>query len=151
MKVIMAKDSAFIPTLKDGDFSLCPSRSYKLKKLPCPGSAVHLSIFLPIFEMHIAMPLYPGKYSYPGTSKPLSRRDMNKNSNIILKVAAILMVLIGLLAMLVAWELLLVSGIHNSTVLVLEMGGVVICMAGYFLWRRVKWLEKKMHRGKFRQ
>ena len=67
---------------------------------------------------------------------------MNKNSNIILKVAAILMVLIGLLAMLVAWELLLVSGIHNSTVLVLEMGGVVICMAGYFLWRRVKWLEK---------
>ena len=30
MKVIMAKDSAFIPTLKDGDFSLCPSRSYKL-------------------------------------------------------------------------------------------------------------------------
>ena len=68
---------------------------------------------------------------------------MNKNSNIILKVAAILMVLIGLLAMLVAWELLLVSGIHNSTVLVLEMGGVVLCMAGYFLWRRVKWLEKK--------
>ena len=67
---------------------------------------------------------------------------MNKNSYIILKVAAILMVLIGLLAMLVAWELLLVSGIHNSTVLVLEMGGVVICMAGYFLWRRVKWLEK---------
>ena len=31
MKVIMAKDSAFIPTLKDGDFSLCPLRSYKLK------------------------------------------------------------------------------------------------------------------------
>lgn len=67
---------------------------------------------------------------------------MNKNSNIILKVAAILLVLLGLLAMLVAWELLLVSGIHNSTVLALEMGGVVICMAGYFLWRRVKWLEK---------
>jgi type VI protein secretion system component VasK len=67
---------------------------------------------------------------------------MNKNSNIILKVVAILLVLLGLLAMLVAWELLLVSGIHNSTVLVLEMGGVVICMVGYFLWRRVKWLEK---------
>ena len=27
----MAKDSAFIPTLKDGDFSLRPSQSYKLK------------------------------------------------------------------------------------------------------------------------
>ena len=71
---------------------------------------------------------------------------MNKKTNIILKVAAILLILIGLLAMLVAWELLLVSGIHNSTVLVLEMGGVVVCMAGYFLWRRVKWLEKDAKR-----
>ena len=68
---------------------------------------------------------------------------MNKKNNIILKAAAILLALIGLLAMLVAWELMLVSGIHNSTVVVLEMGGVVICMAGYFLWRRVKGLEKE--------
>ena len=67
---------------------------------------------------------------------------MNKKNNIILKAAAIVMVLIGLLAMLVAWELMLVSGIHNSTVVVLEMGGVVICMTGYFLWRRVRVLEK---------
>jgi hypothetical protein len=44
--------------------------------------------------------------------------------------------------MLVAWELLLVSGIHNSTVVALEMGGVVVCMAGYFLWRRVREAEK---------
>jgi hypothetical protein len=66
---------------------------------------------------------------------------MNKKTNITLKVAAILLVLIGLLAMLVAWELLLVSGIHNTTVVVLEMGGVAVCMAGYFLWRRVKGLE----------
>jgi putative effector of murein hydrolase len=67
---------------------------------------------------------------------------MNKN-NIIQKVAALVMVLIGLLAMLVAWELLLVSGIHNTTVVVLEMGGVVVCMAGYFLWRRVRVAEKE--------
>jgi hypothetical protein len=67
---------------------------------------------------------------------------MIKKNNIIPKAAAIVMVLIGLLAMLVAWELLLVSGIHNSTVVVLEMGGVAVCMAGYFLWRRVKGLEK---------
>jgi hypothetical protein len=66
---------------------------------------------------------------------------MNKN-NLIQKVAALVMVLIGLLAMLVAWELLLVSGIHNSTVVALEMGGVVVCMAGYFLWRRVREAEK---------
>ena len=67
---------------------------------------------------------------------------MNNKNNIILKAAALVLVLIGLLAMLVAWELLLVSGIHNSTVVVLEMGGVVLCMVGYFLWRRVKGLEK---------
>jgi Co/Zn/Cd efflux system component len=67
---------------------------------------------------------------------------MNKN-NIIQKVAALVMVLIGLLAMLVAWELLLVSGIHNTTVVVLEMGGVVVCMVGYFLWRRVRESEKE--------
>ena len=30
MKVIMAKDSAFIPALKAGDFPLRPSQSYKL-------------------------------------------------------------------------------------------------------------------------
>jgi protein-S-isoprenylcysteine O-methyltransferase Ste14 len=96
--------------------------------------------------MHIAIIAYPGKYSYPGTSKSLSRRDMNKKNNIILKAAAIVIALIGLLAMLVAWELLLVSGIHNSTVVVLEMGGVVVCMAGYFLWRRVREAEKEAKR-----
>jgi hypothetical protein len=68
---------------------------------------------------------------------------MNEKSNIILKVAAILLILIGLLAMLVAWQLLLVAEIHNSTVVVLEMGGVVLCMAGYFLRRRVKALENE--------
>jgi hypothetical protein len=70
---------------------------------------------------------------------------MNKNL-IIQKVAALVMVLTGLLAMLVAWELLLVSGIHSTTVVVLEMGGVVVCMAGYFLWRRVRVAEKETTR-----
>jgi hypothetical protein len=69
--------------------------------------------------------------------------DMKLKNNLIPKAAAILLMLIGLLAMLVAWELMLGSGIHNSTVLVLEMGGVLICMAGYFLWRRAKALKKE--------
>ena len=85
----------------------------------------------------------PGKCSYAGRPEPLARLDMNKNKIIILKITAILLMLIGLLAMLVAWELLLVSEIHNSTVLVLEMGGVVVCMAGYILWRRTKALKKE--------
>lgn len=62
---------------------------------------------------------------------------MDKKNFIILKLSAILLILLGLLAMIVAWELLLVSNIHNSTVVVLEMGGVVVCMIGYFLRRHV--------------
>jgi len=68
---------------------------------------------------------------------------MNPKNNLIQKAAAILLILIGLLAMLVAWELMLGSNIHNSTVLVLEMGGVLICMTGYFLRRRIK--ASEMH------
>jgi hypothetical protein len=74
--------------------------------------------------------------------KALARLDMNRDKIIIQKIAAIILILLGLLAMLVAWELLLVSNIHNSTVLVLEMGGVLVCMAGYFLRRRIKAQEK---------
>jgi Co/Zn/Cd efflux system component len=68
--------------------------------------------------------------------------DMNRDKIIIQKIAAIILILLGLLAMLVAWELLLVSNIHNSTVLVLEMGGVLVCIAGYFLRRRIKAQEE---------
>jgi hypothetical protein len=45
--------------------------------------------------------------------------------------------------MIVAWDLLLVAGIYNSTVIVLEMGGVIICLVGYFLWRRTKALKRE--------
>jgi hypothetical protein len=68
---------------------------------------------------------------------------MDKKKVIILKLSAILLILLGLLGMIVAWELLLVSNIHSSTVVVLEMGGVVVCMIGYFLRRYVITSEKK--------
>ena len=74
--------------------------------------------------------------------KALARLDMSRDKIIIQKIAAIILILLGLLAMLVAWELLLVSNIHNSTVLVLEMGGVLVCMAGYLLRRRIKAQEE---------
>jgi hypothetical protein len=67
---------------------------------------------------------------------------MSRDKIIIQKIAAIILIFLGLLAMLVAWELLLVSNIHNTTVLVLEMGGVLVCMAGYFLHRRIKAQEE---------
>ena len=67
---------------------------------------------------------------------------MNNTSKLILKTTAALMMLIGLTAMLVAWDLLLAANLHNSTVLVLEMGGAMVCMAGYFLWRYLKTPKK---------
>jgi LPXTG-motif cell wall-anchored protein len=63
---------------------------------------------------------------------------MNNATNFISKAAALLMVIIGLTAMLVAWYLLLMAGSHSITVFVLEIGGVLLCLAGYFLWRRKK-------------
>ena len=65
------------------------------------------------------------------------------NSRMVQKIVALAMVLVGLLSMLVAWQLLLVSNIHSTTVVVLEMGGVAVCMVGYFLWRRVRMVEKE--------
>ncbi len=67
---------------------------------------------------------------------------MNKTTNVILKLAALLLVIIGLVAIIVAWDLLLISNIHSKTVLALEFGGVLICMAGYFLWRYCKIMGK---------
>ncbi len=67
---------------------------------------------------------------------------MNGN-RMIQKIVALAMVLIGLLCMLVAWQLLLVSNVHSTTVIVLEMGGVAVCMAGYFLWRRANASERE--------
>lgn len=77
--------------------------------------------------------------------KARARLDMSKNGILIEKMAAVLMILIGLLAMLVAWELLLGSNIHNSTVMVLEMGGVALCMAGVLLRRRAKAGEREVN------
>ena len=67
---------------------------------------------------------------------------MSKCNTIVLKLIAILIALVGLVAMLVAWQLLLISNIHNTTVIALEMGGVVVCMIGYFFWRSLKGAKK---------
>jgi len=71
---------------------------------------------------------------------------MTLKSNIIPKVAAILLMLIGLVAMLNAWSLLLVGSIYSSKVLIQEIIGVVVCLAGYFLRRHIKVLEKEEKR-----
>jgi LPXTG-motif cell wall-anchored protein len=63
---------------------------------------------------------------------------MSEAKNIMSKFAALLMVIIGLMAMIAAWYLLLMAGSHSITVFALEMGGVLLCLGGFFLWRRKK-------------
>jgi hypothetical protein len=61
-----------------------------------------------------------------------------KISNIILKVVALLLAAAGLISMITAWELLLLSEQYSNTVIFMEMSGVVACMIAYFIWRRAK-------------
>ncbi len=61
---------------------------------------------------------------------------MIDSKNVIYKLAAALLIIIGLVAIISAWDLLLLAHVYSKTVLVLELGGVVVCLAGYFLWKR---------------
>ncbi len=63
---------------------------------------------------------------------------MDKTTNVIYKLAAAVLIIIGLLAIISAWDLLLVANSHSTTVLVMEIGGVALCLVGYFLWKRSK-------------
>jgi hypothetical protein len=63
---------------------------------------------------------------------------MDKNTSTIRKAAAVLIIIIGAVAMVVAWSLLLFAGQYTNTVLAMEIGGVILCLAGYFLWQRSK-------------
>jgi nitrate reductase gamma subunit len=51
---------------------------------------------------------------------------------------AILLILVGFVAMATAWFILLTTATHNVNVVALELGGVVVCLAGYFLWKRCR-------------
>ncbi|VVB68155.1 Uncharacterised protein [uncultured archaeon] len=45
--------------------------------------------------------------------------------------------------MLSAWDLLLLAHVYSRTVIALEMGGVVVCLAGYFLYKSAGKAEKE--------
>jgi hypothetical protein len=74
---------------------------------------------------------------------PLTGQDMSKYNIIVLKLITILIALIGLAAIIVAWDLLLISNIHDKIVIVLEMGGVAFCLIGYFSWMYLKRATKQ--------
>jgi uncharacterized membrane protein YfcA len=69
---------------------------------------------------------------------------MIDSENVIYKLAAALLIIIGLVAIVSAWDLLLLAHVYSKTVLALELGGVVVCLAGYFLWKRTGMAKKEL-------
>jgi uncharacterized membrane protein YfcA len=63
---------------------------------------------------------------------------------VIRKLAAALLIIIGLAAVISAWDLMLLAHVYSKTVLALELGGVVVCLAGYFLWKSTRRAEKEL-------
>ncbi len=51
------------------------------------------------------------------------------------KVVAAVLAIIALIAIISAWDLLLFGGQYTKTVIAMEMGGVVLGLIAYFLWR----------------
>lgn len=60
---------------------------------------------------------------------------MTDNKNIMHKFAALLLAFIGVAAMVSAWFILLTTASHNTRIVALEIFGVVVTTAGYFLWQ----------------
>ncbi len=69
---------------------------------------------------------------------------MINSRNLIYKLAGALLVIIGLVAIISAWDLLLLAHVYSKTVLAMELGGVIICLVGYFLWKRTGKDDKDM-------
>lgn len=57
--------------------------------------------------------------------------------------AAALLIIVGVAAMATAWFILLTTATHNVNIVALELGGVVVCLAGYFLLKRSRRSECK--------
>ena len=60
---------------------------------------------------------------------------MTDNKNMMYKLAALLLAFIGVAAMISAWFILLTTASHNMRIVALEIFGVVVTTAGYFLWQ----------------
>ena len=51
------------------------------------------------------------------------------------KLIALSLAFIGVAAMVFAWFVLLTTASHDMRIVAIEVGGVVITIAGYFLWQ----------------
>jgi hypothetical protein len=60
---------------------------------------------------------------------------MISNKNVMQKLIALSLAFIGVAAMVFAWFVLLATASHDMKIVAIEVGGVVVTIAGYFLWQ----------------
>jgi hypothetical protein len=60
---------------------------------------------------------------------------MIDNKYVMQKLIALLLAFIGVAAMVFAWFVLLTTASHDMKIVAVEVGGVVVTIAGYFLWQ----------------
>jgi uncharacterized membrane-anchored protein len=60
---------------------------------------------------------------------------MTNRKSIMQKLAALILLFVGVAAMVSAWFILLTTATHNYNIVALEIVGVVVTLAGYFLWQ----------------
>lgn len=65
----------------------------------------------------------------------LYRTNMTYSKSVMQKLAATLLLIVGVAAMVSAWFILLTTATHSFNVVALEIGGVVVTLSGYFLWQ----------------
>ncbi len=82
------------------------------------------------------------KTLYPSSLK--RRENMIGSQRAVRCGTAVVLILVGVAAMATAWFILLTTATHNVNVVALELGGVVVCLAGYFLWKRSRRSECKL-------
>jgi len=75
------------------------------------------------------------KQLYPGSPHISSGRNMTYSKSIMQKLAAVILLIVGVAAMVSAWFILLTTATHSFNVVALEIGGVVVTLSGYFLWQ----------------
>jgi hypothetical protein len=65
----------------------------------------------------------------------LVRTNMTYSKSIMQKLAATVLLTVGVAAMVAAWFILLTTATHSYNVVGLEIVGVVVTLSGYFLWQ----------------
>ena len=75
------------------------------------------------------------KLLYPGSPHNATGQNMTYSKSIMQKLAATILLIVGVAAMISAWFILLTTATHSFNVVALEIGGVVVTLSGYFLWQ----------------